>query len=228
MPSRRSTRRPIRRKRKTTRTARVSPAVRKYVRRALPKVEVKQTWYHMNELQLNTLAQGYSNVGPVISQGTDSASRLGNIISATGLHYKGVLSNNSTQESMIRFAIVRYDSSLGAPNNIFFRGSSAGTPLAISAVNGLDAMYYPINRVDLHVYHDKLIKLAGSATGNAGANVKVFSKFVKLNRLKLEYKGSNPQWNYACVFIAADSNDDTSTGTSVELSCLERFFFKDA
>lgn len=206
--------------------------MKRYVRRTVPKVETKQQWVHHNEVSLNTLSQGYLSNGPAIAQGNINAARISNVIHATGLHMKGVLNNNSGSESLVRALVVGY-AAQGDPSLNIFRNAVTGATAAISAVNGLDAMYFPVNKVDYHVYYDKLIRVAGSATGNASANVKTFSKFIKLNRRKIEYKGNtwgfgNQNWMYSIIWIAADANDDTTTGTVVELSMLERFYFQDA
>lgn len=220
-------------RRKTTGKAKVSKAVKQYVRRTRPKVETKQVWVHHNEVNLSTLAQGYTSTGPLVTQGTNSFARVGNNINASGLHLRGVLSNNSGSESMVRVIVVGFPGSNGDPSLNLFRASSGGSTAAVSAVNGLDAMYYPLNIAELHVYHDHVHKLAGSAAGNAGANAKTFMQFIKFNKRKIEYKGNttgygNQNWMYQIIFIAADTNDDTTLGTAVELSMIERFYFQDA
>jgi len=199
----------------------------------MPKVEVKQNWTHHNEVSLSTLAQGYQGVGPILSQGSGTDSRVGNTINLLGVHFKGALNNNSTSETFVRMMIVGYDSENGDPTVNLFRSNQSGTVSGVSSVNGLDAMYYPVNKVDLHLYYDRVYRLAGSATGNSGANCIFFNKYQKFNGRKVVYKGNtwsygNQNWMYSIIWIAADANDDTSTGTSVELSCLARTFYKDA
>lgn len=228
--TRRTTRRP---RRQASKRSKVSKAVKTYVRKAMPKVEMKQTWAHANEIQLSTLSQGYTVSGPNLSQGLTSDTRVGNIVNMSGVHMKGALYNNSTSESFVRALIVGYDATNGDPSVNLFRNNSTGATAGFSSVNGLDAMYFPVNKVDLHVYWDKVFKLAGSATGNAGVNTKFFSKFVKMNGRKVEFKGNNwsygsQNWMYSVIFIASDANDDTSTGTAVELSYLKREYYKDA
>lgn len=226
--STRTTRRPRR-----TQAKKVSPAVRKYVRRVMLKTEMKQAWAHHNEVQLSTLAQGYQSLGVCqVGQGTASNNRIGNIIRAKGIHIKGAFNNNSTSESFVRALIIGYPATNGDPTLNLFKNLPTNTSTGVSSVNGLDAMYYPINKTELHVYWDQVFRLAGSATGNSGANCKFFSHFVKLNGRKIEYKStgsgfSNQNWMYSVIFIAADANDDTSTGTAVELSALERFYWID-
>lgn len=234
MPYRRktsTTRKPKRRY--TTRKRGVSTAVKKYVRRAMPKVELKQSWTHTNEIALNTLTQGYQTNGPSMAQGTGASNRIGNVINAKALHIKGVLNNNSGSESMARCIVIGYDASNGDPTLNLFRNGSTGATSGISGINGLDAMYYPVNKLDFHIYYDKVIRVAGSAAGNAGANVKLFSHFVKFHGRKIEFKANtsgfgNQTWMYSIIWIAADSNDDTTTGTTMDLSMLERFYYTDA
>jgi len=218
------------RKRRNTKTSKVSAATKRYVRRVMPKAELKQSWNHINEQQLSTLAQGFQSLGPAITMGTASNQRVGNVINVSGLHLKGALYNNSTAESFVRIIIAGYNTAIGDPTTSLFRNGATGTISGVSGVNGLDAMYYPINKVDLHVYTDMVVRLAGSATGNSGANTRFFSKFVKFGGKKVEYKSNATygDWAYTCMFIASDANDDTSTGTAVELSYLERLFYKDA
>jgi len=226
---RKYTRRPARKYKKKSNT-KVSAATRKYVRKVMPKVEMKQYWNHTNETALSTLSQGYTTVGPLIGQGTAAANRLGNIIHLHGLHIKGALNNNSGSESFVRFMVLGYDTSLANPINYLFRNASLGTVTGPISVNGLDCMYFPVNKIDFHVYHDQTLRLAGSAVGNAGNNTRMINKFIKFGGKRLEYKdtAAYPQWAYLTVFIAADANDDTSSGTNVELSILERVYYKDA
>jgi len=197
----------------------------------MPKVEMKQLWIHDNEVQLSTLAQGNITTGPAVTQGTNAGTRLGNEIRAMGVHLKGSLYNNSGAESYARLIIVGHSGSLDPAANLF-RSTHFGNVVAATGINGLDAIYYPVNKHELTVYHDRVYKLGGSSTGTAASNTRMFSKFVKFNGRKITYEGAATgpglqSWQYSIIWIAADSNDDTSTGTVVELSQLHRFYFKD-
>jgi len=144
-----------------------------------------------------------------------------------------VLNNNSTSESFVRMLVLGYPATNGDPTINLFRNLPTGTTTGLSGVTGLDTIYYPINKLELHVYVDKVFRLAGSATGNSGSNTRFFSQFVKFGGKKVEFKAAtagtlNQNWMYSVIWIATDANDDTSTGTAVELSCLERLYFKDA
>lgn len=214
----------------------VSKAVKTYVRRALPHVEFKEAWYHDNEVQLNTLTQGAMQAHPQVANGTTHVARIGNDISLKSFQVKGMLYNNSTSETYARLLILGHSGDIDPTFSTFpiFRNSSNGVTGNISTVNGLDTMYYPINKVDCHVYHDKVIKLAGSATGNAGVNTKMFSHFMKFpgKGKRITYDGAamgtgNQNTFISVYWIVADANDDTTGGTTVELSQLTRYWFTD-
>jgi len=222
------------RKSQNSKTSKVSKATKKYVRRVMPKTETKQVWAHHNEVQLSTLAQGYQSLAVCqLSQGVNSNQRVGNVANFSAVHLRGVLNNNSTSESYVRMIVIGYPSTNGDPTLNLFRSLPTGTTTGVSSVNGLDAIYYPLNKVELKVYTDKVYRLAGSATGNSGSNTRFFSQFIKFGGKKVEFKASttgtgNQSWMYSIIWIASDANDDTSTGTAVELSCLERLYFRDA
>lgn len=218
---------------KSRKTSKVPAATKKYVRRIMPKTEVKQTWSHTDEFPMNTLTQGNAtntNVG--IVQSTSGVARVGNSLNALGMHIKGVFNNNSTSESYMRMVVLSNDPKYDWTTSLF-RNADTGTVAGFSSVFGLNAMYYPLNKVDYTVRFDKVFKLAGSATGNSGSNTRMFSKYIKFGGKKVTFKANttgsgNQDWTYNTLFFAADANDDTSTGTAVETSCLERFFYTDA
>jgi len=199
----------------------------------MPKTETKVSWSTHNEVQLSTLAQGYmSAAGSYINWGNQPNTRIGNTILGSGVHIKGAFNNNSTSETFVRMIVLSFRGSNGDPTLNLFQANTTGTVTGVSSVNGLDAIYYPLNKKDLTIYRDKVFRLAGSATGNAGANCKFFNLFVKFGGAKIQYTANtygygNQTWQYAVIWIASDANDDTSTGTAVEMSCVERFYFRD-
>lgn len=231
MRSRKSGRKSARRTRRTRKTN-VSTAVKKYVRKVMPKTEMKQIWNHQNEFPLSTLTQVNQNTGPAIDQGTGQHNRIGNVINASGLHFKGFFYNNSTQETWIRMVILGYPTPLGNTDQSLnlFDSTQVGAVSGTNTITGLDAIYFPINKRDYKVYRDKTYKLSGSTSGAAGTNTKMFNHFVKFNGRKITYDvaWTAANWTYNIVLITADANDDTSTGTVVELSALTRFYYKDA
>lgn len=198
---------------------------------------MKSNWYHDNEVQLNTLTQGAMQAYPQVSQGTTDLARIGNDINVKSFQVKGVLYNNSTQESYARLIICGHAGSLDPTFSTFpiFMAGASGASYNISQVNGLDTMYYPLNKTELHIYHDKVFKIAGSATGNAGANTRMYSHFIKFpgKGKKVTFKGNtsgtgNQNWFISVYWICADANDDTTTGTVVELSQLTRIWYTDS
>lgn len=197
----------------------------------MPKNEVKQAWTHHNEVNLNTLTQGYQSDGASIATAVSAVGRVGNAINCLGIHYRGVINNNSGSESVVRLIVVGHNGNQPVTSGLF-RAAASNTVQGISSTNGLDAMYYPINKTDFHVYWDKLFKLGG-VTGNSGASsVRTFSKYIKLNRKKIEFHNAGTgtagqSWYYTLLAISADANDDTTTGTVVEFSALERFYYVD-
>lgn len=211
----------------------MSKAVKAYVRRAMPKAEMKQIWSHTNESLLSTLTQGYVTSGPLCGAGTGPNSRIGNDITLHGLHLKGALYNNSAGETYVRCVVVGYPGTNGNPTLNLFRGGPGGLPASVTTVVGLDAMYYPLNKTQLHIYHDKVFKLAGNVNGNSGSNTRMFNKFFKFGGRKISYLGDQSgegkqNWLYSVIWIAADASDDTTSGTSVDLSQMEIAYFKDS
>lgn len=194
---------------------------------------MKQTWNHVNEAQLSTLTQGYLSTGPFVVQGIGANQRVGNDINIMGLHLKGALHNNSAGQTFVRAIVVGYNASNGDPTINLFRNTATGATAAVTAVNGLDCMYFPINKLDLHVYWDKVFRFSSIEAGNAGQNTRMFNKFIKLGGRKVQFKatGIGPgyqNWQYSVIWISADASDDTTTGTSVDLSYLEIMHYKDA
>jgi len=209
--------------------------VKKYVKKAMPTVDMKTLWYHDNEVSLNTLTQGAMQSYPLIANGQSNSTRIGSEITLKSFQIKGMLYNNSGSESYARCIVIGHAGTVDPTYSTFpiFKITSANTTGTIASVNGLDTMYYPLNTTDCHVYHDKVHKLAGSATAGGPANTKMFSKFIKFGRgKKVVYKGNssgylNQNWLLSVYWIVADANDDTSTGTTVELSQLTRAWFTD-
>jgi len=214
----------------------VSKAVKKYVRRTMPAIERKCNWYHDNEVQLNTLSQGAMQGYPLVTQALAATGRIGNDINVSMFQIKGVLNNNSGSESWARCIVCSHDGTID-PNMgtfpLFVNGASNNT-VTISTINGLDTMYYPLNKTDLTVYYDRKFRLAGSATGNAGNNTSMFNKTIKFpgKGKRFTFKGNTTGVNQQSAFISviwivADANDDTTTGTTVELSQLTRYWYTD-
>lgn len=214
----------------------MSPAVKQYVRRIMPKSEMKSIWNHDNEVSLNTLSQGAIVSLPLVTQGTASTSRIGNEINLKMMHMKGVLYNNSSSESYVRLLVVGHSANISPVLGTFplFVNGSSNNTVPIGTINGLDAQYYPVNKKDLTVYVDRKWKLAGSNVEAGARNTKMFSECVKWpgHGKRICFEGNttgyeNQDWLCSIIWIASDANDDTSLGTNVELSQLTRIYFQD-
>lgn len=218
-----------RRRRRAT-SKRVPLATKRYIRKIMPKPEIKQMWTHVNENALNTLSQGFFDYMPAIATGVSSIGRIGNTVKLNGIHLRGALNNNSGSESYARCVVIQYDGRQD-PAVGFFRNAQSNTCAAISSINGLDAIYYPVNKMDFIVRWDKVFKLGGSTSNSSATCTRLFSKFIKFNKI-INYHSAatgiaGQDWMYAVIWIAADANDDTTTGTTVEVSYLHRMYFSD-
>lgn len=215
----------------------VSKTVKKYVKSVMPKIEVKTAWFHDNEVSLSTLAQGAMQAYPLLANGPTKSQRIGNDIMLTEFEIKGSLKNNSATNTIYaRALIVGHTGEIDPTIATFpiFQGNFDETTLPVSSVNGLDAMYFPINKKELTVYHDKVYKLAGDANGNDGKETVFFSKHIKFGPkgMKVSYKGNTSGYKnqtkmVSVVWIVAEASDDTTTGFTVELSQLTRYWFTD-
>lgn len=225
------------RKYKNKKTASVSRAVKKYVRRTMPAVEFKENWYVDTEKLLDSLTQGYSQPYPLIANGTSHVTRIGNEVNLKSFQVKGVLYNNSSAESYARLCIVGCDGNMDvstASTFPLFRNTANGTTGGVGTATGLQAIYFPLNKLDLKIYVDKTYKLAGSVTASGGRNTRPYQHMIKFpgKGMRIKYEatssGIGSQNRYILVFwVIADANFDTTTGTQVELSGITRFWYTD-
>lgn len=215
----------------------VSKTVKKYVKSVMPRPEVKSVWYHDNEVNLNTLTQGAMQSYPLLGQGSSKFQRIGNDIMLTEFEIRGTIKSNSATNTLwARALIVGHDGQIDPTISTFplFQASFDETTAPVSSVNGLDAMYFPINKKELTVYHDKVYRLAGDANGNDGKEALFFSKHIKFGPkgMKISFKGNlngykNQTKLVSVIWIVAEASDDTTTGYNVELSQLTRFWYTD-
>jgi len=225
-----------RRYRKGAKATSVSTAVKKYVRSAVPRVEIKQQWQHDNEVQLNTLTQGAMQGYPQVINALAATGRIGSDISLLSVDIKGCLYNNSGAESYVRMLMVGHPGSIDPTFSTFplFLTAGSGSTGTVSTVTGLDIMYYPINTTELTVYEDKVFRLAGSATAGGPSNTQFFHKIKSFGPRgkKITYKANssgpnNQNWFVSVIWLVSDANDDTTAGTAVELSQLTRISYSD-
>lgn len=197
-------------------------------RRAVMKMsETKAYWTHVNETSLNTLT-GYIVTDPAaVDEGSGQEQRLGTEISPTGLHIKGVLNNNGSSPNFVRIVVVKSLTRQNVATGDWF-AANTGVGQDISAINGLDRMYYPIHKKVHQVLWDKVYRLENNGTTDKS---RFFNKFLKLGgKLKFDGAGTGSEQStprYHIVYMAAETEDDTSLGQSVEVSAIHRLFYKD-
>jgi len=189
--------------------------------------ETKANWLHVNEQYLNTLT-GYLAYDPLaVDEGSGKEERIGTEIMPTGLHIKGVINNNGASPNFVRIVIVKSKTRQQVTTGDFF-AASTGVGQDISAINGLDRMYWPIHKSVHTVLYDRVLRL--EKNGEVGKS-KAFNKFIKLKgKIKFDGAGTgseNLTPRYHIVYMTAESEDDTSLGENVEVSALHRFFYKD-
>lgn len=215
-------------KRKSATQTKMKRTATAAARRVLMKTsETRTNWVHVNEQSLSTLT-GYLAYDPlVVSEGTGKEERIGSEIIPTGLHIKGVVHNNGSGPNFVRIVVVKSNTRQQVTTGDFF-GGETGLGQDITDVTGLDRMYWPIHKNVHQVLYDKVIKLEKS--GEVG-NCRMFNKWLKLGG-KIKYDGGNTGSEqltprYHIVYLSAEAADDTSTGQTVEVSALHRFFYKD-
>nr|QTE03355.1 MAG: capsid protein [Emberiza rustica CRESS-DNA-virus sp.] len=225
---RKSRRRPAKKSRKSG----VSAATKKYVRRMLPKVELKRNVLNSDEVSISTLTQGAMYPLTSLTQGTGSYQRIGNQVTIKGFHIKGLLNNNATTTNYMRMLLVWTNidtlttfSTAALFDDVNLAGGTGGT----GTIFGANILYYPINKMTFKVAYDRVFKLGGSGDP---ASSRMFSKFIKMNT-RLKYVANNAGDAYqdkqlSLVLLAAQSDDDVAAGQVIETSFMARTYYTDA
>jgi len=231
MPSLRLPRR-TRRPKRTSRRSKVPAATKSYVKRMLPKTELKRFVSYYDEITGSTLVEGSAVPLTNIGQGTASYMRIGNEICVKGLHIKGLFNNNAATPNYVRMMVLwsACDTNTSFGSAYYFAESNlAGTTGTISNVTGANMMYYPLNTKQFTPIYDKVFKLGGSGDPSC---TRMFSKFVKLNK-RIKYIANNygdglQDYQISVVYLYAESGDDTTSGQIVETSHVCRLWYSDA
>jgi hypothetical protein len=222
--------------RKKASTAKVSTAVKKYVKQVTAKSrpEMKRIMDSttLDETAINTLTVPYIFREFSCVQGTQVQGRLGNELYIQGLHLKGILHNNSNTTIFVRRLILQLTDGTptGAFTEIFTSGT--GVPTDLVTTTGLNAMYHSINKSKFKVYDDTVMKLA-PLTSVDGNQTKMFNKFQKFGGAKITYEGNtsgeqNQNKRFLVLWIFADANDDTTAATNVvEVSSNITWYYTD-
>lgn len=231
--SRNSTRRP---RRRYARKPRVSKPVRRYVKRMMPKAELKRVLNQYDEVSSSTLTGGSSMDLTNITQGTALSQRSGTQVYIKGLHIKGVLNNNAAGTNFLRMVIGwvpgQADTTY-ATSHWFGDNNYAGGTNTVSGIGGLNIIYQPLNKLQIRPVYDKVFRL-GPTTDVTGSTL--FSKFFKLNkRIKFNANNAGPgyplspyqDWSLVAAVFCAESGDDVGVGQIIETSFIARVFFTD-
>jgi len=229
MPS--TVRRP-RKSRRTTKRSRVPTATKRYVKRMMPKTELKRNATYYDEISQSTLTQGSYSPQLSITQGTGLQQRIGTQITVKGFHIKGVVNNNATTPNYIRMLLAwsTIDSATTfSTANIFADANLAGGTAGTGGVTGANILYYPVNRLAFTPVWDHTMKLGGSADPSC---TRMFSKFIKMNKT-IKYIANNAgdamqDYQLTLFIFVAESGDDTGLGQTIEVSHVARAFFTDA
>lgn len=206
-------------------------ATKSYVRKQIAATKERHyKAFALNEESLSTVTQG-SFVDPLdIGQGDTINDRAGDTIYVTGIRIRGVLHNNASNINMVRMCLLQTneDANFSAATDLFESGTGA---VDFSTVTGLNTMYHDFEKQKIKVKWDQVVSL-GTASDTSSAQVKYFDQFIRFpgRGLKVKYLGSStgaaqvfPRLHLG--FWAAEAPDDTSTGTTVEVSMRALTYF---
>ena len=222
-----SRRAPIRRRRpyrRTVRRPRLTTAIKRYVRRVVPKPELKRDLDGWTENVINSTVTPYINFEPVIAQGTALNQRIGSEIIMRGIYLRAMFKNNSTTTQMVRALVLSCANDTDtapATMELFQDISAAGavTQIQTSGTNFGNCLF-KINKRKFHVHVDRLFKLG--ATGSLdGRDVIVFKKLVKL-RSRVSYDAGltgvgNTSKRFIILYLTSDPSLDAGGG-AIELT----------
>lgn len=221
---------------RTTGKAKVSTAVKKYVKRALLpiKPEVKRMVDYLAEDTLNTLATPYLQYEFLTAQGTALQNRIGTSVRLIGLHMKVFIKNNNNNTNFVRILILSTDGSTDityATGEVFQDSNLAGAPTTISANTGLKLMTAEINKLKFKIHYDKVLKFANSNTTDS-SDVKLFRHFHKFNSpIKYEantYGLINQNRRYFIMYLGAEGPEDIVAGQTLEITGQHKWYFTDS
>ena len=218
-------------KRKRAKKARRAPST-KYIRNAVLRLsESKCRQIHNNEFSLSSLNQGNWFDPMNIAVGTGSQERVGNTITATGLHLKGYLHNNATSDiQYVRMLIYKGKNNDNFDNTSSFFEDGDGKPIPTTDLAGSRVIYHPIAKNKVTVLKDKVFKVG---TGNGTADrTRFFNMWIPLKNQKIRFEGDSSNQpskypRYHICFFTAESDEDIVGAQTVEISFVSRFYYKD-
>ena len=161
-----------------------------------------------------------------LGQGSTIATRAGNKITPTFLNVRGgvhIAPDSGTQ--YLRLLIVEHDESDNPTLNLLELDTSVFSGLG----NDLAAIYDRLNRTRYRIYAQKTFKLGGGGTGYFGQQLFNFNVKLKGNM----YFENTPaaamptKRNLKFIFYCRDANNDTTVGTSCEVTYNSKFYYTD-
>lgn len=234
MPSYRKKRYTTNTKKRYRNKTKVSPAVKKYVKKHSPHVEVKRDLDGFSEQIVTASVTPYLNYEPLIAQGTALNQRVGTKIKMIGIQLRTMFHNNSTLTQTVRCLVLGCNSDTDttpATMELFKDISTAGAVTTIqTSGTSWGNMLYRINDRKFKTYFDKVFTL-GSVNSTDGKNVRILRKLVRLNTV-INYEGNstgvgNQSHRFIILYLTSDPGLDTSGG-SIEITGNHFYYFTDS
>lgn len=224
-------------KKKTIGKAKVSTAVKKYVKKATSslKPEMKRVIDNYTETTIENVVTPYYIYEPSITQGTTVSTRVGNTIKMAGVNVKAMFRNNATNSAYFRVLVLSSDGATDATPatmELFTETNNVGgtSPIVLSGTGAINILY-KINNRRFKVHYDHTFKLA--ATGSTdGKEVMLFHKFVKFGFKTIKFdsntSGLNDQTTrYYVMFLHSETALD-GVGGAIEISGQNKWYFTDS
>lgn len=209
----------------------LSAAVRKAV---YGLAEKKRTITHINEETLGSIAQGqnvWSLCQPQNNSG-NAINRIGQEITLSGMHFKGILHNNASTNNVVRILVgfFKDTAAFSSASQIFESTTGQGPAVGFTTINNLDSLYWSINPVKFQTLLDRTYVLSPTTSVDA-SNVKLLEYKLKLGqKIKFEGTDSGVDGQDKSLYMIAwtgEAGDDATLGTNVEISGLARVYFTD-
>lgn len=222
------------RKKRTYSKPKVSLATKKYVRKVMPKVEVKRQIDGYTETTVDALISPYQIYEFQVTQGDGAYQRQGKQIHLIGLYIKSYFKNNAVGTAFVRCIVVSTASdtdTLGPTMELFKDANVSGTPTTI-AVSGTSAVnvLYEINDSKFKKHWDKTYKLA-STNSTDGRDVAWNKKFIKFNSLiKFDANTAglgNQSRRFLVIYVTSEPPLD-SGGSTIEITGTNKWYYTDA
>ena len=220
----------VKRKRRVAKP--VLSGIRQEVKKQLSKYsETKCKWLPLDETAITTLTQFYAYDPLVITQGLQPDQRIGNEIRLSGFHSRLMFKSNADTNTWVRLALVKTYDETQITSSSYILEDANGAQLRPMDVTGLNLIYHPFDKQRIQVLYQRVIKLAPNTSVDA-KDITMIRRFVKLHNMKIQYEGNNTgslnvKPRLHMLLMAADANDDTTLGNTIEVSGISRLWYKD-